>query len=80
MDTASSEVAVLTRPAARLWGIARVFARHWDGIAAPARARLVLEMDEAAEGLRRALSDSFGGREASSPDIDASLRLRCSCL
>jgi hypothetical protein len=43
-------------PAARLCAAARVFVRHGDGLDGAARSRLLAQMDDAADGLQRAVS------------------------
>ena len=83
MENASLELpaapSVLIRPAARLWGAARVLARHADEMTSPARARLLAELDDAADSLAEAL----GGRGLApdpADDLDEALLLRCACL
>jgi len=66
----------LMRRAARLWGAARVLARHMDDPAGPAKTQLAAEMDQAAD----ALASALGGAETPANDLDEMLLLRCACL
>ena len=77
------QISSLSRPAARLYGAARVLSRHLDELATPARTRLLAEMEKAADALARALLREEGAvvpPVSVAEDIDEMLLLRCNCL